>query len=482
MDPKLCSICWRLSTLARLFSWKCCNSWISTCSNSGKTQQDLVATVEGACRQALGYNFLRLVLVGSAALRVETPGSDVDVVCFTRPSANGEAIGLPVDVLRKVSLTLSDNYCAIAMVLIADSHVPILRVSCCNNTEVVVDVSVDQNRPVDHVRWFQRVGAAPRPTQPPPVVAPLVTLTLRCVKWWLRTRQIPRRKEGGLPALAWLLMAVHVCSLPETHEQAIQGGQRIMVALLASLTAFFSYYAKRSGLNGVLVFAADGSSAEFKRHTEEKSSQWAELSVLDPTRSGSESLDLAPRLSPATQLLLTLELCRASQRLNLVQRCSEIYPGESRRILDEVFEPLPEGYGALPSRITNNITALFLWSEDSSNGCNDVELCCVMRVMKRPGWTAPFLHRADDRSEVHVLLYDVEEHSGTYHVNTQRENRQVTRLPCQFICRVDLEKDGRTTRLRKDGVERFRMLKQCLSEMQSRQCCSQKMSSTKETI
>eukprot|EP00439_Symbiodinium_sp_Y106_P020381 s3458_g2.t1 len=71
------------------------------------TQPGLVATVELACRRALQQSFDRLVLVGSAALRVETPGSDVDVVCFTRPGYR-EALGLPVDVLRRVHWSLSE--------------------------------------------------------------------------------------------------------------------------------------------------------------------------------------------------------------------------------------------------------------------------------------------------------------------------------------------------------------------------------------
>merc|ERR1719203_1976855 len=145
------------------------------------------------------------------------------------------------------------------MELIDDARVPILRVLWGPlEHPIAVDVSVDQIRPVDHVRWFQRVGAAPRPNVPPPPVAPLVTLTLRCVKWWLRQRQIPRTKEGGLPTLAWLLMAVHVCSLKETHEEAWPTHHCTgpMAALLSSLTAFFRYYGSLERLDGVLRFAS----------------------------------------------------------------------------------------------------------------------------------------------------------------------------------------------------------------------------------
>merc|ERR1719267_496115 len=146
-----------------------------------------------------------------------------------------------------------------------------------------------------------------------------------------------------MATIAWLLMAVHVCSLPETHEQAIISGQRPMVALLASLAAFFHHYATVDGLDGVLVFAPDGSSSEFRKSSEKKpsprsasvTSPWGELSVLDPTREGAESLDLAPRLHPATQLLFCHELTRACKRLQRVPKGHEQSFGDGRKVLDE---------------------------------------------------------------------------------------------------------------------------------------------------
>jgi hypothetical protein len=452
-----------------------------------ETQQGLVATVEMACRRALGRNFVRLVLVGSVALRVETPGSDVDVVCFTRRDEatqqigpDGQvyydAVGLPVDVLRRVHWALNalvsqyaDNGANFSMELIDDARVPILRVLW--GSSIAVDVSVDQSRPVDHVRWFQRVGAAPRPTAPPPAVAPLVTLTLRCVKWWLRQRQIPRTKEGGLPTLAWLLMAVHVCSLPETHEQAILSGQRPMVALLASLAAFFHHYAARDGLDGVLKFASDGSASEFRREkrASSRASPWASLSVLDPTREGAECLDLAPRLPPASQLLILHELRRASQRLDCVPKGREATIGDGRRVLEEVFEPLPEGINALPSfgvNAMNVMGALFLWDQDSK-GCGTLQLGIIERISPRPGWSAPFLHRFDDRSELVARLQDVEA-SGRCTQRGKKNNTEVSLCPCHFICRVHLEKDGKAWRLDSESLDRYQSMKRYLLDLSSR--------------
>jgi hypothetical protein len=445
-----------------------------------ETQQGLVATVELACRRALGRNFTRLVLVGSVALRVETPGSDVDVVCFTRrdgleAGADGhyDSVGLPVDVLRRVHWALTalvsqyaDNGANFSMELIDDARVPILRVLW--GSSIAVDVSVDQSRPVDHVRWFQRVGAAPRPTAPPPAVAPLVTLTLRCVKWWLRQRQMPRTKEGGMATIAWLLMAVHVCSLPETHEQAIISGQRPMVALLASLAAFFHHYAAFDGLDGTLMFAADGSSSEFRRSDEKKTAptnSWGELSVLDPTREGAERLDLAPRLPPATQLLMSHELRRASQRLHRVPKGRELSYGDGRRVLEEVFEPLAEGMNALPSFSAGSLCmgALLLWDQEYK-GTGTVELAIIDSISPRPGWNAPFLHRNDERSELFARLLDVEERTGKA-CPRKSCNPEVVLCPCHFICRVQLEKDGRAWRLDTEGLEKLKAMKWHMAEL-----------------
>lgn len=447
-----------------------------------ETQQGLVATVELACRRALGQNFTRLVLVGSVALRVETPGSDVDVVCFTKqngPDNGYETVGLPVDVLRRVHWALqalvsqyADQGANFSMELIDDARVPILRVLW--GSSIAVDVSVDQNRPVDHVRWFQRVGAAPRPTAPPPAVAPLVTLTLRCVKWWLRQRQVPRTKEGGMATIAWLLMAVHVCSLPETHEQAITSGQRPMVALLASLAAFFHHYAALDGLDGVLQFAADGSSSEFRRGAEKKkspthltNSPWGELSVLDPTREGAESLDLAPRLPPATQLLMSHELRRASHRLQRVPKGREMSYGDGRRVLEEVFEQMPEGVNALPSFFVPSMGimgALLLCPDSNDKGSmGTLEIGIIESISPRPGWAAPFLHRNDERSEVAVQLLDMEERTGRAFAR-KTHNPQVVLCPCHFICRVQLGDDARNLKIDTEGLERFKAMKRYVVE------------------
>eukprot|EP00928_Gymnodinium_smaydae_P032136 TRINITY_DN23354_c0_g1_i1.p1 TRINITY_DN23354_c0_g1~~TRINITY_DN23354_c0_g1_i1.p1 ORF type:complete len:696 (+),score=138.13 TRINITY_DN23354_c0_g1_i1:40-2127(+) len=438
-------------------------------------QQGLVAATDLACRCALGHQFGGLVLVGSAALRVETPGSDVDVVCFTRRDACDGSAGYPADILRRIHWAFTE-LCPgprFNMELIHDARVPILRVSLRGHpgSVVAVDVSVDQQRPVDHVHWFQRVGAAPRPQARPPAVAPLVTLTLRCVKWWLRQRQIPRTKEGGLPTMAWLLMAVHVCSRPETHVQVITNNQRPMAALLASLKAFFSYYGTEpNGIDGVLTFAADGCSSNFERRPRARPSAWYKLSVIDPTRAGAEQLDLAPRLYPATQLLIACELKRARSLLTSVPQSSEDGThgtGLSRRLIDEAFESLPEASNELPSSLPNRgvLGALLLFG-DASNGGETVELAVVDQITPRLGWQAPFLHRSDDRSELRVRFLDVDERAAR--AVPRKRTGKVVVPPNLFVCSIRLERDGANFRLNKQSLIRIAEMKELLQAVRAR--------------
>lgn len=436
-----------------------------------ETQQGLVATVEIACRRALGNAFGRLTLVGSAALRVETPGSDVDVVCFTRHDGTAPA-SLPVDALRQIHWALvmlveqyPDSGANFSMELIDVARVPILRVLWGPpGGAVAVDVSVDQIRPVEHVRWFQRVGAAPRPVAPPPAVAPLVTLTLRCVKWWLRQRQIPRTREGGLPTLAWLLMAVHVCSLPETLQEAVVSSQRPMAALLGSLGAFFHAYTTPAGLDGALVFAADGSSSTFQQRAPQQRGPWAELAVLDPTREGPESLNLVPRLPPAAQVLLTHELQRAAERLQKVPVRSETKYGDSQAILEEVFAPMAEGANMLPSTAADGLGVLLLWGE-IAKGQAVAQVAIIDYIAPRRGWTAPFLHRADERSELHCRLCDTDERTGSC---TARMVNVVAH-PCQFICRAELERGAGGLRLDAQGLDRLLSMRRHLEAVAAQQ-------------
>lgn len=479
-------------------------------------QQRVVQVVELACRRALGSRFGRLVLVGSVALCAETPGSDVDVVCFTREPDNeaGPPV-LPAENLRKVHLrkvleqlvSITEGQCiatssgllpGYSMELIEDARVPILRVTWgLLEQAIAVDVLIDQRRPLDHVRWFQAMHASPRPSAPPPSLTPMVTVSMRCVKWWLRQRQIPRTKEGGLPTIAWLLLALHTCSLPETRKEVDDKGP--MAALAVSLLAFFRHYGSPGSLHGVLQFGGEAHGAEklnseFRLSPTNKDSPWAELSVLDPIQAG-EDINLAPPLSPATQLLLLHELQRAAGHLQARAPLPVPSPpwkgeeqpedktgaeqqdmpdhgqsnappqGKSRRQLEALFEPLSPLKNALPAIATESVAALLLQG-DPSKGVGTIEVAIIDRIVPRQGWSAPFLHRSDTTSELHARMCDVNEGSGG--CQTRREG-VVVLCPCHFVCMLELERDGSGYKLGEEDLERFRSMRCILSKMDTHQ-------------
>eukprot|EP00435_Cladocopium_sp_Y103_P067962 s187_g30.t2 len=102
-----------------------------------------------------------------------------------------------------------------------------------------------------------------------------------------------------------------------------------------------------------------------RRERQRGCSPWAELSVLDPTREGTESLSLVPRLHPATQLLLGHELQRAYQRFEA--------HGDNREMLEDALRPVPEGINALPSFIEEPLCALMVCGELSTGFCSHLQ-------------------------------------------------------------------------------------------------------------
>merc|ERR1719353_2754848 len=112
---------------------------------------------------------------------------------------------------------------------------------------------------------------------------------------------------------------------------------------------------------------------------------------------------------------------------------------------------------ALPSFVVSSMGimgALLLWEGDSK-GIGTVELGIIDSISPRPGWSAPFLHRNDERSEISARLLDVEDRTGRASAR-KTTYPEVVLCPCHFICRVPLEKDGRSWRMDNEGLERLK--------------------------
>jgi len=445
-------------------------------------QQWLVFTVESACRNALRGHFKELSLVGSVALCVETPGSDVDVVCLTQ-SCNGKNVALPGDCLRRIREALhkllrqnplGESY--FSLKLIEDARVPILRAiwgpEGCGG--IAVDVLVDQRRPLDHVSWFQRVNATPAPSFPAPPVMSLVTVTLRCVKWWLRQRQLPPTKEGGLPTLVWLLLALRSLTLAGRGPDCEQPTQP-MIHLADSLATFFHTYAARDGLDGVLMFEEGSVASSFSQRSKNRRSPWAELSVLDPTMTGSEASEIAPRLLPATQLLIAYEFRRASALLPAASS-HDAKDGDAR--MRQIFEQVPEGSNSLPAEIqTSRPIGAILLIGDPNKGVGTLQLALIEYVQPQKDWKASFLHRSDTRSEIYAIMLDLDEDKKVCQPQRKESKRGIifksaVLCPCHFVCRVEFTtfRSGNGPRkfaISDEGLKRFQGMRRYLEDLAS---------------
>lgn len=121
----------------------------SYCQGMRAWQQQWVSLVETACRSVLEADFKEMVLVGSLALSLETPGSDVDIVCMTH-SQQVDA----VTVLRKVrDILTSDSHASgfpenFGAVVIDEARIPILSITSEN--QVLVDLAINSHHSIEH--------------------------------------------------------------------------------------------------------------------------------------------------------------------------------------------------------------------------------------------------------------------------------------------------------------------------------------------
>jgi len=441
-----------------------------------QARQRVIQEVEKACREGLGSHFKSVEMVGSTAIGVETPGSDVDMVCFTQSATqDGEdkEAPEPCDVLQRVVERLSQEMEGLSLNLIGDARVPILRIVWDDGSsgQVTADLSVDQPGPLEHVRWFRRVGAASIPSSSVPAQDStlLVMRTLRCVKWWLKMRRIPRKREGGLPTLVWLLMGVHAASL--ARAQTMSTGL-LGASLLSAVYTFFHCYASLGGLRWKLLFTTQPPfTSELQAEARPLPAMWDMVSLADPTSKGQ---NLAPELSPATQVLFMYELRRACQFFSMLPHgclplgAAGLVPPD----LESVFQPLERDLNILPATCSVNIGILVL-PVTSRGEIDDVRVAILRKVVPRRLWEAPFLHRSDQASELHVHVLETDIVSGRCWL--RKDGGEEVLNPSHFICQVPLEgdsldlgDDGRKRQwcLEGMGLDQFRSMKSCVADMQ----------------
>lgn len=387
----------------------------------------LFESVQAATSVALGDHFQRFALVGSTALRIDTPDSDLDAVVFTksRLSESGEEVQPPMgaDLLRQVAAMLTTCDPSLRLQLVDCTRVPVLTVfSDTDDGMQSLDLTVDQPLSEWHVLWLQSQRKGPTLDSPlmqgVPVPSPeileqgLEANALRCVKWWLRRRHIPVSKEGGYPTVVWTLMVIHALRCSVFYNEADGGKDRDAAVtertLLSAIAAFFDRFAE-GGLAGTLLFA-DGQHAQFwpqqasNDHQQLPALSSGAFSVLDPTTTsedsaayGIEPLELAPRISSATQLLQAYELQRAQQLSSLA-----LNSDEGGAALSLLFAEVDELDYLLPAVVPQEPTGVVLLSEGS------LVFGILRKINLKPGWSAAFLHRHDKFSRLAVEVCNVD--------------------------------------------------------------------------
>eukprot|EP00415_Alexandrium_ostenfeldii_P005027 UN5027 len=224
---------------------------------------------------------------------------------------------------------------------------PILHVDwSLASGSIALDLAINENLPLEHARWFRNIGAMPALDAMEAEVSALVTVA-RCVKLWLRQRQIPKFKEGGLSTVTWVQLAVHSYFSTQAPREDGHSPSQPLVAILARLAAFFHHWAAPGSLNGTLRFQVNPLSSEFIHKPRTTDTCWDELAVMGPIPEVNPAKSiLDKRLLPATQMLIKYELRRATGLLPLPQPRG-CHPAGCERFR-KVFEPVSENVNVLP--------------------------------------------------------------------------------------------------------------------------------------
>lgn len=345
----------------------------------------LFNTVRDAAKEALGENFERMTLVGSVALQIDIPASDVDAVTFTTRAVEG------IQALHATAAALREQEPTLNVQVIATARVPILMVSTADHA-VRMDMSVNQKLPDEHARWVGDLKVFKEEQQ-------IARDFLRSVKYWHSQRQIPGTKEGGYPALAWLFLALHVLTV---HARGTSSTSQRPLKLLKE---FFSLIDTDSMDGGAMTSDPTSWCAPPTWRTQ---GFWPFPSIQDPvtnmtnmTNSGGPhgphgAHFLTHEIPAATQLLYAAEFRRARVLIAAAERTgSSIAP---------LFEPRDRAT-SLPVAYDGNIVLILkggkIWA---------VEPLAVRQL--RGGWKAPFLHRCDCQSQVRARVHGVDGRTG----------------------------------------------------------------------
>ncbi|OII73164.1 uncharacterized protein cubi_02396 [Cryptosporidium ubiquitum] len=198
-------------------------------SKKKKEKMIILQCVELLVRETFGDS-AKLFLTGSAAAEVDSEMSDVDLVVFTPLDSRLALTKIAnqfknikkrhkEDCLRckkhvghqkirsDIELTsecMEGHLCEMEVNVIATAKVPVMMLkSRYSKFKTECDVSVNMYTSLMHSILFQCVLYSYPELQP----------VLRLIKYWLHIRRLPVAKDGGLPCIVWLLLAIVHCSV-----------------------------------------------------------------------------------------------------------------------------------------------------------------------------------------------------------------------------------------------------------------------------
>mmetsp|Transcript_28170 Transcript_28170/g.63989 ORF Transcript_28170/g.63989 Transcript_28170/m.63989 type:complete len:577 (+) Transcript_28170:20-1750(+) len=392
----------------------------SDLSRTKAIKEELVEAVTNASKAALGKDFQRAVLVGSNAMHIDAPGSDIDVVVF-----HGAGVQ-DVTVLKDIMDGLDKpqpGLPAAEFKLVATAKVPILTIHWPAPVNIFCDVSVNKEGPENHVAWVAQCVALDPPLES----------AMKLLKHWLRQRRIPPAKEGGYPSLVWGILQVHTarCSVMLTWDHDRVG------EVLKRVAMFFERFASQQSLSGSIIFEDDRSSflpvvppPPGPREIWHKG-----LSVQDPTQKADAESNMGGTVSLATHYLHMYELRRGQK---LLEKTAAI--DENGAMLEELFAAVPEEVNKLPTEMSPGLSdqAMIILLDKERNQPPQLRLARPKEIRPRDGWGLPWLSRKDFFTEIVVELLEVmDDHSG-YKGSPGKlrvvKGKRQTIQACHFIC------------------------------------------------
>jgi len=358
----------------------------------------------------------RIEVVGSTSWGGEVPQSDLDVVLIT-PLENRESCDA-VALLEELRIVLESRKEALNLKrirVVADSRVPILTLSDAQGLSC--DVSVNQFRCQDH-REFLKEALKGRPQ---------VLSMIRLVKFWLRRRGLPMAAEGGLPSLAWAVLALHLAG-----EQP--AGTSVEVLLLH----FFSQLQPLAE-QSLAVSQNEKGEPLFEwqpRSATPFAEEWVQLFTLeDPTvsqkrqggvaaRDDKQIICVTPPSIPAALCALYIAELRSAWRAVREGSWDELW----RSTPPEVRMPLPSYLN-----VAGNKAPLQILLKDGV-----VQLAQLLEVRKCPVVAQsedPALHRRDQSSELVLQPCGLEKASkgGTPSIKIL-DVPTIACQPCHWVC------------------------------------------------